>query len=111
MSTLSRMIPVYCEGDNRRAPANDYINPEGAEALVTSGVARWSSPKQTVVVVKRTRGEIKLRDLSCQMGPGVTQAVIEGSRYHEAMLQGWAPVITNGRLLSGGTQMTEGHVR
>jgi len=96
---------VFAKGSHCQGIPSHRVDQESAEWMVKSGAARWVNSRHKNVIMLVDPTWKPMRDLSCQMGPGVTQAVIEGSRYHEALLQGWAPVMTNG------ARMMEGHNR
>jgi hypothetical protein len=56
--------------------------------MVDSGVAEWA-PNGKTLLLKKIRGTIKLRDLSCQMPLSVTERAIEGCPSALAMVEAW----------------------
>ena len=91
MSKLVKMVPVYYRGESRRAPARDFVGNDGASELVATGLAEWSKNGKSLILTK-TRGQIKLRDLSCTMGYEFMEALVMApSSRLSGILAAWTP--------------------
>lgn len=56
--------------------------------MYLAGFATWSDNGKSIIL-KKTRGAIKLRDVSCRMPIGVAERAIGGCALAQAMIEAW----------------------
>jgi hypothetical protein len=84
------MIPVYSENESRRKPAKITLLREKCQELYDAGLARWNSPKQTVLIMKKLDAEMYRPAPSLNPNEKVMDDFVIGKPYAVAIIESWA---------------------
>jgi hypothetical protein len=82
-----RMHAVYRFDQRGEAPSG-FVSSEEAQYLLDCRLAFWGARRK--LILKKTEGRIKLRDLSCSISAKVADAALMGSEHHRALIESWA---------------------
>lgn len=81
MAEQVEMLAVYYAGNRtHKGKPSAMVSRDGANDLIISGLAEWTNAKCKSIKLKRTEAEIKLRDLSCVLGPNFIFGVASGEK-------------------------------
>lgn len=83
-------IAVFAKGTRTSGLPQTRISREDAQWMVDCGTAHWVNSRYKSIQMDAEAVQLKIRDMSSQMGPIVTQLVIEGSHYHAELVAAWA---------------------
>lgn len=89
MPTPVRMIPVYALHQPDGTLPQCQIDYDAARDYVLCGLARWIN-RCKAIRLRHADVHVKLRDVSCQMGPEVIERAAMGSRYDRMLAEAWA---------------------
>ena len=83
-------IAVFAKGTRTNGTPAYRIDEQSAAYLVNVlRLARWVNNRYRSIIMLCEPAMLKLRDLSCTMGAGVTLAAVMGSRHHREVVDNW----------------------
>lgn len=83
-------IAVFAKGSRTSGLPETRISREDAQYMVDCGTAHWVNNRRKSIQMDVEAKLLKIRDMSCQMGPVVIELAAQGSRYHSDLAAAWA---------------------
>jgi len=84
---VSRLVPVYRLNQPAGTKPLCFLQLDQAREWVHEGIARWIKGKYLRLLSEKLP---RLRGLSCNIVERVIHKAIDGSKYHQSLIEGWA---------------------
>lgn len=81
---------MFAKGARTSGMPQTRISREDAQWMIDCGTAHWVNNRHKSIQMDAEAVQLKIRDLSAQMGPIVTELAGEGSYYHRELAAAWA---------------------
>jgi len=84
---VSKLVPVYRLNQPAGTKPLCFLSLEAAREWVQDGLARWIKGKYLRLLSEKLP---RLRGQSCNIVERVIHRAIDGSKYHQSLIEGWA---------------------